>query len=75
MLAVRAPGTRSLDVPWANRAIDGSLKAVPLRSGEAINLTFLPGEYIVVAVDEGNTNEAQTAVVADERSDAAIPAP
>ena len=75
VLAVVAPGARSIEVFSAKKAIDGSRKSIRFQYGEEMNLTFPPGDYIITAERDGTILEALTTVVAGERSEVAIAAP
>lgn len=75
VLAVAAPGARSIEVFSAKKAIDGSRKSVRFDYGEEINLTFPPGDYIIMAEHDGTMTEAPATVVAGERSEVTIAAP
>lgn len=75
VLAVTAPGARSIEVFSAKKAIDGSRKSIRFEYGEEINLTFPPGDYIIVSERDGTMTETPATVAAGERSEVAIAAP
>lgn len=75
VLAVSAPGARSIELFAAAPAIDGSRKSIRFEYGETINLTFPPGAYLAVADYEAGPREAPATVAAGERTEVTIAAP
>ena len=75
VLAVTAPGAGSIEVFSAKKAIDGSRKSIRFEYGEEINLTFPPGDYIIVSERDGIMTETPVTVAAGERSEVTVAAP
>lgn len=75
VLAVSAPGARAIEVFSAKKAIDGSRKSVRFDYGETMNLTFPPGDYIILSDREGTQTETAATVVAGERTEVVVALP
>jgi Ca-activated chloride channel homolog len=75
VLAVSAPGAGSIEVFSAKKSLDGSRKSMRFDYGDQMNLTFPPGDYIVVVNRDGAATESPITVVAGERAEITVAAP
>lgn len=75
VLAVEAPGARSIEVFEAKKAIDGARKSLRFEYGELMNLVFPPGDYIVVTERDEVKAETPASVAAGERTEITVATP
>ncbi len=73
VLAVSAPGARSIEVFDAKKALDGSRKSRSFQYNEAIDLTAAAGDYVAVAKIGEQEVEKPVTVAAGERVEITIP--
>ena len=75
VLAVSAPGAGSIEVFSAQKNLDGSRKSMRFDYGDTMNLTFPPGDYVVVADRDGVMTETPASVAAGARTEITVAAP
>lgn len=73
VLAVAAPGARTIEILGAKVDINGNRKSVRSDYGEEVNVSIPAGDYVVVAERDGVLSEAPVSVVAGERSEVTVP--
>lgn len=73
VLAMEAPGARTIEVFHAKKDLQGNRKSVVSSYGEAAQTTIPAGDYLIKAEVEGVFKEAPATVAAGERTEITLP--